>query len=220
MSNYTIYTSIGWDTRDGLTTGATGKTISGTDFHNEFTAIATAVSSKADIAGPALTGIPTAPTAAADTNTAQIATTQYVQTEMSGVDTKQNIIDAIYPVGSLYTTTISTSPAAALGGTWDAFGEGKVLVGKAGSGTFDTAGATGGREDSVLPEHTHGTNIRNEYNSVHVDSTGSSYSTGNSNDGVTGGNGYTALTDEAGVALTGNENLQPYVVVYMWKRTA
>jgi len=218
MSNYTIYTSIGWDTRDGLTTGATGKTISGTDFHNEFTAIATAVSSKADIAGPALTGIPTAPTAAADTNTAQIATTQYVQTEMSGVDTKQNIIDAIYPVGSLYTTTISTSPAAALGGTWDAFGEGKVLVGKASSGTFDTAGATGGAEthaltEAELPSHTHTvshtTIAERLYGGSDADRTRTDINGSASNE----------TTSSTGSG-TAHNNLQPYVVVYMWKRTA
>ena len=38
---------------------------------------------KAPLANPALTGIPTAPTAAANTNTTQIATTAYVQTELS-----------------------------------------------------------------------------------------------------------------------------------------
>jgi len=42
-----------------------------------------AIALKADIASPALTGTPTAPTAAADTNTTQIATTAYVQTEVS-----------------------------------------------------------------------------------------------------------------------------------------
>ena len=44
---------------------------------------ASAVALKANIASPALTGTPTAPTAAADTNTTQIATTAYVQTEVS-----------------------------------------------------------------------------------------------------------------------------------------
>jgi len=42
-----------------------------------------AIALKANIASPALTGTPTAPTAAADTNTTQIATTAYVQTEVS-----------------------------------------------------------------------------------------------------------------------------------------
>ena len=64
---------------------------------------ASAVALKADIASPALTGTPTAPTAAADTNTTQIATTAYVQTELSdligdapaGLDTLGEIADAL-----------------------------------------------------------------------------------------------------------------------------
>ena len=46
---------------------------------------ASAVATKAPLASPALTGTPTAPTAAADTNTTQVATTAYVQTELSDV---------------------------------------------------------------------------------------------------------------------------------------
>ena len=42
---------------------------------------------KAGLASPAFTGTPTAPTAAADTNTTQVATTAYVQTEISGFAT-------------------------------------------------------------------------------------------------------------------------------------
>jgi hypothetical protein len=64
---------------------------------------ASAVALKANIASPALTGTPTAPTAAADTNTTQIATTAYVQTEISdligdapaGLDTLGEIADAL-----------------------------------------------------------------------------------------------------------------------------
>lgn len=44
---------------------------------------ADAIATKAPLASPALTGTPTAPTAAADTNTTQIATTAYVQTELA-----------------------------------------------------------------------------------------------------------------------------------------
>ena len=62
-----------------------------------------AIALKADIASPALTGTPTAPTAAADTNTTQIATTAYVQTELSdligdapaGLNTLGELADAL-----------------------------------------------------------------------------------------------------------------------------
>ena len=50
------------------------------------TATQTALDLKADLASPALTGVPTAPTAAADTNTTQVATTAYVQTELTDSD--------------------------------------------------------------------------------------------------------------------------------------
>jgi trimeric autotransporter adhesin len=49
------------------------------------TATQTALDLKADLASPALTGVPTAPTAAADTNTTQIATTEYVQAEITAL---------------------------------------------------------------------------------------------------------------------------------------
>lgn len=61
----------------------TGKPQEGTrllskDIRDEYTLIQTAVNSKADLASPALTGTPTAPTASTGTNTTQIATTAFV----------------------------------------------------------------------------------------------------------------------------------------------
>jgi len=53
-------------------------------------AIQTQMDAKAPLASPALTGTPTAPTAAADTNTTQVATTAYVQTELSALGTNGN----------------------------------------------------------------------------------------------------------------------------------
>jgi hypothetical protein len=54
---------------------------------------ATAASTYAPLASPTLTGVPAAPTAAADTNTTQIATTAYVQTEL-GALSSTSILDA------------------------------------------------------------------------------------------------------------------------------
>ena len=61
------------------------------------------IAGKADLASPALTGTPTAPTAAADTNTTQVATTAYVQQELTdlingapaGLDTLKELADAL-----------------------------------------------------------------------------------------------------------------------------
>ena len=124
----------------------------------------------------------------------------------------------IYPVGSIYmNASDSTNPATLLGfGTWVAFGAGRVPVGiDAGQTEFDTAGETGGAKThtftiSEMPSHTHNNpaGILPPPNSNDVD--------------VTGGNARTLGDDVATEATGGGQahnNLQPYIVVYMWKRT-
>ena len=87
----------------------------------------TASSTYAPLASPALTGVPTAPTAAANTNTTQIATTAYVQTELTdliggapgALDTLNELAAALSNDAS-YSTTITTALATKLplaGGT-------------------------------------------------------------------------------------------------------
>ncbi len=85
MANYTKATNF--TAKDGLPTGNSGKIVKGAEIDTEFTAIASAISSKADINSPALTGTPTAPTAAATTNTTQVATTAFVRTEITNLGT-------------------------------------------------------------------------------------------------------------------------------------
>jgi hypothetical protein len=89
MSNYTKATNFA--TKDTLPTGDSGKIVKGTEIDNEFNAIASAISSKADTASPTFTGTPAAPTATSGSNTTQIATTAYVKGE---VDTAVAAIDA------------------------------------------------------------------------------------------------------------------------------
>jgi hypothetical protein len=90
-------------------------------------ATATAASTYAPLASPALTGVPTAPTAAANTNTTQVATTAYVQTELAdliggapgALDTLNELATALANDAS-YSTTITTALATKLplaGGT-------------------------------------------------------------------------------------------------------
>jgi hypothetical protein len=76
MANYTKATNF--TAKDGLPTGNSGKIVKGTEIDTELTAVASAISSKADLNSPALTGTPTAPTASAGTNTTQLATTAFV----------------------------------------------------------------------------------------------------------------------------------------------
>jgi hypothetical protein len=76
MANYTKATNF--TAKDGLPTGNSGKIVKGTEIDTELTAVASAISSKADLNSPALTGVPTAPTASVGTNTTQLATTAFV----------------------------------------------------------------------------------------------------------------------------------------------
>jgi len=162
-------------------------------------------------------------------------------------DTKTTL-NAVYPVGSIYISTVSTNPGTLFGvGTWTAYGEGRVLVGKASSGTFSTAGATMGEEthtltESEMPSHTHG------LGTLAVNSAGSHTHTLNrwtSNNSPSGTymlsgsettgdfNGTTHSTNSSGAhshTLSGSlstagsgsahNNIQPSIVVYMWQRTA
>ena len=72
---------VDWAGKDSLADSSAAKIISGADFNTEFSAVETAVNTKADINGDAAEAF-SATTAAADTNTTQVATTAYVQTEI------------------------------------------------------------------------------------------------------------------------------------------
>jgi len=149
---------------------------------------------------------------------------------------KTMIMKMVYPVGSVYiNATDSTNPGTLLGfGTWSAFAAGRVPVGRATSGTFATGGSTGGAE-TVSASHTHnqgslkaaigacndnvgnigyqaGTAISGVSYTYSINGTPSSISNINHATPVYGSTGSGGSSTQA--------NLQPYVVVYMWRRTA
>jgi hypothetical protein len=126
MANYTKLTDFA--SKDALPTGNAAKIVKGTEIDDEFEALEIAVATKADIASPAFTGTPTALTAATTTNTTQLATTAFVQQEITA---NAPDLSVLYPVGSVYiNAAVSTNPGTLLGfGTWAAFGAGRVLVG-------------------------------------------------------------------------------------------
>ena len=229
MSDYSKSTNF--TAKDTLPTGNAGKIVKGTEIDTEFTAIASAISSKADVSSPALLGTPTAPTATAGSNTTQIANTAYVKTEIS------SSLSAVYPVGSIYINAgVSTNPNTLLGfGTWAEFGAGKVLVGlDAGDALFDTLEETGGSKNAINVSHTHtatstvtdpghthgvltyrGNAPDNWISGSFSNSAVNTYATNSATTGIT-----VATTNSTEGSSGTNANIQPYIVVKMWKRTA
>lgn len=87
---------------------------------------------------------------------------------------KMNIIDMVYPVGSIYMSTASTSPATLFGGTWVALNQGRVLIGA--NSTYP-AGSTGGEAThkitvDELPSHNHNASTGNAGKHNHNGNTG------------------------------------------------
>ena len=84
---------------------------------------------------------------------------------LSNLKTKVNKLSALdkkYPIGSIYITTDNTNPSTTLGGTWEAYGQGRTLIGMGSNGTnnYQTISSTGGNskvtlQSSNLPSHTH-----------------------------------------------------------------
>ena len=227
MSNYTI--AVAWSGKDALADSDANKVISGADFNTEFSAVRTAVNTKADINGNASEAF-SATTANAGTNTTQVATTAFVT---ASSPTAAVINALVYPVGSIYfNMAVATNPATLLGvGTWVAYGAGRVLVGKASSGTFDTLNEELGSETdshalsiAELPAHGHpyrvspsstgGSNIPGGF------TTSSSDSTVGPNNGTTSNSSGGQIGAAGSGSAHSHDILQPSVTVYMWKRTA
>jgi len=118
MANYVIATSFA--AKDALPSGDAGKIIKGTEFGNEFTAIATAINSKANLASPSFTGAPEVPTAALNDNSLKIANTSFVLQEInSAVAAGTEGLDGTsYLLVSVYKRS-ATQPTTPTGGSFD-----------------------------------------------------------------------------------------------------
>lgn len=121
----------------------------------------------------------------------------------------------------ILSTTLNTADKVKniYGGNWEAFGAGKVLVGAGSNGGRSfTAGSTGGEYEHTLttnemPNHTHSSNMHNR--------DGAGIGSGNLQDADPGTG--TAIGNSTTSAAGGGKphnNMQPYVVVYMWHRIA
>lgn len=103
---------------------------------------------------------------------------------IENLEMKQSIIDIekeiaeiwkkIYPVGSIYMSVSSTNPSNLFGGTWVAWGSGRVPVGFAsGDSNFGSVEKTGGEKTHTLstnemPTHTHSIPAHNHGLNGHV----------------------------------------------------
>lgn len=141
-----------------------------------------------------------------------------------------SIIDIFYPVGSYYETSDTTfDPNVSWGGTWAEDTAGRVLVAK-NTGTFTTVGNTGGEETHQLsvaemPSHNHaldytansgGSGTTGTYGTVR--STGSQTIVRNASVTTTGELAYWGIENKGGGG--DHNNLQPYIIVKRWHRTA
>ena len=162
----------------------------------------------------------------------------------------QSFIKTMYPVGSIYMSVNATNPSTYFGGTWVAWGAGRVPVGiNTSDSNFNTVEKTGGAPTVTLttaqmPAHTHtftGSSATTSSKGAHTHNIGRDTDGGSGSSrytvhsaGVSGAGG-TSPTSSAGAhthtvtangtnANTGgggaHSNLQPYIVCYMWKRTA
>lgn len=164
----------------------------------------------------------------------------------------KTIFNLVYPVGSIYMSINSTSPAVLFGGTWTQIKDTFLLA----AGSTYTAGKTGGEATHKLttaemPSHTHTftgtaashshtskifTNNNKQYTMstsgirlssppwVDITTASDITTAGSTNGDICGTTSDTSITPKGTNASTGSSaahnNMPPYLVVYMWKRTA
>ncbi|MDN6068398.1 hypothetical protein [Leuconostoc sp.] len=121
---------------------------------------------------------------------------------------------AMNPVGTIITTTNSANPTSYIGGVWERYGKGQVLVGVDEEDEDFNIGKTGGEKTHALTAeengpHTHPYVSTANNNFVKVEPS-QTYGTRAADGSTTGSSG----------AGKPHNNLQPYVAVYMWRRTA
>ena len=149
--------------------------------------------------------------------------------------TNAQIVDLIYPVGSIYMSVNSTSPATLFGGTWERIRDRFLLA----AGSTYAAGGMGGEAThqltaEELPDHRHtfttdsagghdhraGYKRKDAYGKGTVDGQHwSNYNAGEVRTTSAGAHTHTGTTNGAG-GNGAHNNMPPYLTVYMWKRTA
>ena len=163
-------------------------------------------------------------------------------------DTFNDILNLVYPVGSIYMSVNSVNPSTLFGGTWEQLKDKFLLA----SGDTYSNGSTGGSAtvsltQSQMPRHTHIQNSHNHTQNPHSHEFPHYYSGGTetlyssswssqkatsqagavrnttaTNKEATATNKYSGGTGSSESASDGSahENMPPYLVVNVWKRTA
>ncbi|MDD6319612.1 MAG: hypothetical protein PUA63_01955 [Oscillospiraceae bacterium] len=139
-----------------------------------------------------------------------------------GALVKSNLLDYVYPVGSIYMSVNSTNPASFLGGTWARIQDRFLLA----AGSSYSAGSTGGEAthkitQNELPSHCHAglywSGDSTNGTPINLNGgTGNVYLTPSWTGGGSGSPIYTGFTG----ADAAHNNMPPYLAVYVWKRTA
>lgn len=214
MTDYT-------NTFGGAAKDSANSTILGADHDTQYDSIATMSATKANKVASATTDGLATLSAAGDLKNGGVT--------IAGL--KSAIFDIMYPVGSIHQSTSSTNPGTSMGyGTWTQIAKGRTLIGEGtGAGlTARTAGATGGSEDAVVVQHNH---TLTDPGHTH-DVTAASVVSASANTawwyGTDNGADHTEVTSSETTGITvDNEgvsgvdaNMPPYLVVYIWERTA
>lgn len=137
-------------------------------------------------------------------------------------------LNKIFPVGAVYITYDNNNPGNFLGGTWERFGQGRTLVGEGtgndGSTSMSfTSNSTGGEyyhtlSFSEMPAHGHEIGIWGTSGTLKTDAwefmtiQGSHYSDNKSHN-------VNSIHTNASGSGTPHANIQPYLVVFFWRRT-
>ena len=132
--------------------------------------------------------------------------------------------EKIYPVGSIYISVISASPAELFGGTWEQIKDRFLLA----AGNTYTAGSTGGEATHTLtvdemPKHRHSSNSYMDGYATNTPLVTDQYCTwvnrGTPNNNEPWGEDGPVRTSFVGGSQPHN-NMPPYLTVYMWRRVA
>ena len=140
---------------------------------------------------------------------------------------ENNILDKTYPVGSIYMSISNTNPSELFGGTWLAWGSGRVPVGvNTSDSNFNTIEKTGGEATvaltvAQLPSHNHNIGVTADSGIVGLHIEGVAGSGVNvTHTWYLSPNGPFAKGDTTNTGGgQAHNNLQPYITCYMWKRT-